>query len=539
MQDQLNLNINLTHITFESNRTKCDCGENTVRIFKNRKNEKGVIGVYFDSKKGPLVCISYKRACKSCNNNFYHGYYCNFKGDYILENVSDDNPYHLTCMTYFDTALFQEYNLWANDDGVGYESFVAKYNYRFEKEINGIANKLRILNQTLGRRNSVEPLLTSQRFQDAFNIHFLQMQLQKRNTPFTISKHIFEKVQLMQDMKITLKILKKGKQILYITCNTLRLKKPKLTNIDTIGVTLCVFLENARSHKWSDVFECLWNIHHTMVQQQISEYFQYVPVKNGYPAVGWFSSYGDCNMHIKRQLCYFPTHLANLQKKMTHTHSIDKILGKCKNSPLKANQYTTQYNCCLEHSYMLHQCELHLNDINDFCWYYNAIDTINRTKSDSVKQKWMSKVNTIPSVKQAYFQELNNKICKLLGENSNENKAQLSHIQNIIIEESMNDTTINDLRSCRKGENIAKPKYGTSAGTMCFMNSAGAIVFLAEVPIRETPTFVIYQLYKSFTQNKSLIDYYQRLECLGIKKYVRYFFVCICSYNIHICCIVL
>lgn len=210
LDNQLDLDINLSHITFESNKKKCDCGCDTFRIFKNRKNEKGVIGIYFHSKKGPMVSISYKRFCKSCNNTFYYGFYCNAEGDQIFENISPEKAYHLTCMTYFDPALFEEYNLWSNDDGVGYESFVSKYNHRFDKEIKYIAQKLLILNQTLGRRNSTEPMLTSQRFEDAFNMHFLQTQLQTGNTQFKISKETFDKVEIMHQMKITLKVLKKG-----------------------------------------------------------------------------------------------------------------------------------------------------------------------------------------------------------------------------------------------------------------------------------------------------------------------------------------
>lgn len=284
---------------------------------------------------------------------------------------------------------------------------------------------------------------------------------------------------------------------------------------NTCKITI-IFSENIRLHKWFDIFEVLWNDHIETVQQQICKFFQFVPIKNGYPAIGWFTSYGDCNMRIKRTICHFPRHLATLQRRITPKNSIDTNLGKCKNSPLKANQHTKQYNCCLEHSYMLQQYQVPLDDINDFCWYFNGIDILSKTKSENVKRKWNGIINRIPASKQSQFQEFNRNICNLLSTKSDENEIHVSKIETIMIDESINDTTIDDLRSCRKGENIAKSQFGTSAGTMCFMNCTGAIIFLAEVPVRETPTFVLHQLYQSFTKNKDLIQYYQRMECLGI-----------------------
>ena len=213
LHNELNLDINLTHVTFESEKIKCHCDSDTVRIFKNRKNEKGVIGIYYHSKEGPLVCISYRRQCKSCGSQFHYGYEFNATGDQIFENTSIDKAYHLNCMTYFDVRLFKEYNMWSMDDGVGYESFTTKYNHRFSEEIQAIAKKLTVLNQTLGRRNNVQPLLSPQRFEEAFNVYFLQTQLETSVSRFRISKHIFKKVEMMQQMKLDLHILKKGKHI--------------------------------------------------------------------------------------------------------------------------------------------------------------------------------------------------------------------------------------------------------------------------------------------------------------------------------------
>lgn len=292
------------------------------------------------------------------------------------------------------------------------------------------------------------------------------------------------------------------------------------------------FSENLRTFKWADIFECVWTENHATVQTKMSEYFQLVPVKNGDAAIGWWGAYGDCNMAIKRTICHFPRHLAILQKNIQKIKYIDSNLAKCKNSPLNGNQHTQKYNCCLEHAYMLKQCGLNLDDINHFCWYFNALDMISRSKSENVKEKWTNKISTIPQHKKVLFQELNANICKLMGINSDNNDIILSKVQEIMIDESVNDNTIDDLRSCRKGQNIAKPKFGQSSGTLCVMNCAGAILFLQEVPVRETPTFVIHQLFQSFTNSTNLIEYYQRLEFLGIFMCFILFFFSYCAIQV-------
>ena len=208
LKKEINLDINLTAMTMESDHISCvNCGHKTERIFKHRQNQKGIIGVYFSNKEGPIICVTYKRECKKCNIIYHKGYYQNDNGDQVFESLAHSVAYHITDYTYFDTQLFDELNLWQLTDGVGFSSFTDKYNNRFKEEIEHTSLILSNLNQNIGKRNSTKPSLVATRLQDAYYFYYVQKYIENEKQNFTITQKMFEKANKIQEMKIAIKIM--------------------------------------------------------------------------------------------------------------------------------------------------------------------------------------------------------------------------------------------------------------------------------------------------------------------------------------------
>ena len=211
MRKKLDLSINLTSITFESDRHVClFCNNETERIFRERANEKGIVSVYYSNKNGPSIAISYKRKCKKCEIIFHQGYYKTKDGDQVFETLSQNKPYHLTDSTFFDPELFHELDMWQLTDGVGFSSYTEKYNLRFKKEIDDISEQLNDLEQTIGKRNTISSALIANRLKDAYWIYCAQKSVEYTERQFIITNAMFQEAQTMQQMKIEIKVLQKS-----------------------------------------------------------------------------------------------------------------------------------------------------------------------------------------------------------------------------------------------------------------------------------------------------------------------------------------
>jgi len=68
---------------------------------------------------------------------------------------------------------------------------------------------------------------------------------------------------------------------------------------------------------------------------------------------------------------------------------------------------------------------------------------------------------------------------------------------------------------CRRSKNITGATTARTKGLNVFMNCAGIIIKLREEIIRETPTAVILDIAESCTNNKTIIQYANRIEAIG------------------------
>lgn len=81
--------------------------------------------------------------------------------------------------------------------------------------------------------------------------------------------------------------------------------------------------------------------------------------------------------------------------------------------------------------------------------------------------------------------------------------------------ERENDEAIDELEGCRSGANTIKPKRERTGGIFCISTLSGFIIYLKEYIHRETPTEVISDAVKAFSELGSNINYFERLEALG------------------------
>ena len=263
------------------------------------------------------------------------------------------------------------------------------------------------------------------------------------------------------------------------------------------------------------MFDIVWHHYCEEIKKKTANEFNLVPIKDGKTPNGWFCAYGDGNEKIKRERCQFPLCLGKIEKNHQNTHYIDKNTFLCSNSPVQGNQYSQKYLCCLQHTHLLMTLGVKLCSINDYITYIQCIEIIQRTKSENVKQNMHKKISTFKIETIQLFDSITTQLVETLSNGGNTSNDNMSAFQKISIDEMLNDESIDELQACRKAENISKISNNTG-GTIVIMNATGAILSVGEVPIRETPSFVIKYIYDAFTNDQTLKEFYERIEILGI-----------------------
>ena len=77
------------------------------------------------------------------------------------------------------------------------------------------------------------------------------------------------------------------------------------------------------------------------------------------------------------------------------------------------------------------------------------------------------------------------------------------------------DKYMDKYKGCRKAKNITGAVTAKTKGLNVLMNCAGIVIKLREEIVRETPTAVILDIAESCTNNKTALDYANRIEAIG------------------------
>ena len=181
----INLSTNLSHIILESNRTTCvHCSEMLHRVARYTPNSKGSISIVYHNTKGPIIAVTFRKDCNICKSSYFYGYFDDNRGNRVYEDLKNLEYFQLSQSTLFHRSIFREYKNWAFEDGVGGQSFVSKYNRRFETQINSIPST------ELGRRKKSGVKLETNRFLESFRLHEMVRLLQEQNHTFRVPHEI-------------------------------------------------------------------------------------------------------------------------------------------------------------------------------------------------------------------------------------------------------------------------------------------------------------------------------------------------------------
>lgn len=174
-------------------------------------NLKGSIVVYYHNIDGPKIGIHYKRKCDSCERVYSFGYFQTKDKALVKEKVDPNSYYQISSCTLFHPNVFGEYEEWACEDGIGWESFSSKYNHRFKDQIDMLQKTLAKNNQTLGNRKNTDVSLNSTRLKEGFEMYKLQTMIeQDLKQSLIFSKDDFQLLEQNQTLLQNLGIKKSG-----------------------------------------------------------------------------------------------------------------------------------------------------------------------------------------------------------------------------------------------------------------------------------------------------------------------------------------
>ena len=138
------------------------------------------------------------------------------------------------------------------------------------------------------------------------------------------------------------------------------------------------------------------------------------------------------------------------------------------------------------------------------------------------KCKEIGKAKTDGNVVGDKQQELYDKLRNILGDYDFDTdvvdeivNANTTSIIDLLNLEFNYDKYMDKYKGCRKVKNITGAVTAKTKGLNVLMNCSGIIIKLREEIVRETPTAVILDIAESCTNNKTLLNYANRIEAIG------------------------
>ena len=263
-------------------------------------------------------------------------------------------------------------------------------------------------------------------------------------------------------------------------------------------------------------------------------------------------SYKCCKHHIAKLIKHGKNHGIKLDdiRLFIHWYQINAALAKMKNTDVKKTikaTYTIDEdalnNIKTKHAKKINEleCEAHQfikKNPEKAKKFEKFVDHIHsevnkhklRTHYDrkcKTRAKANATANAVSDEKQALYDKLRN----ILGDEDFDvadidemiDEQQTSVIDLLNLEFNYNKY-LDKYAGCRKSKNISGATTSRTKGLNVLMNCAGIIIRLREEIVRETPTAVILDIAKSCTNDKTSIEYANRIEAIGYDMICRMYY---------------
>ena len=291
--------IDLKHMlglkTFECSYKDCiRCNCSLRRYTKN----KGNICIAYANLDGPQVGISYMKKCENCKIKYYYGRieFQNLKQRISLKELE---YFELSNYTYIKKDLLRSTEFHLFELAKGFEKKVNAYNFDHQHNIKQTAAKLKFNQETLGKRQSHDAALESNRLIEAFYLFTLQNELETEcNVTLCISK--IDEERLIKQKQERIQLHRKSSSVLS-SQSSQNSGLSQASQNKTIG-------DQEIGHLASKDYFDYWYVKHKQDIESIdSGIMNLVPVKaeTGEPCIGHFMTMMYGNAKNIRYVCSY------------------------------------------------------------------------------------------------------------------------------------------------------------------------------------------------------------------------------------------